>query len=118
MQDDTRFRPEGRTNQWGALFTVEPFGVVLGSAQWRHVPQAPVDDRVTSGEVYHRRSIQLPPLCYHGGGIVAWVVGTTGNTVHSVQYMTGVTDLTKFKTVKGIENIHKSFASYHAENNK
>lgn len=77
------------------MFTVEPFGVVLGGAQWRHVPQAPVDDRVTSGEVDHRGGIQLAPLRYHGGGVVARVVGTSGDTVHRVQHLTGVTNLTE-----------------------
>lgn len=76
-------------------FTIEPFGVVLGGAQRRHVPQAPVDDRVSSGEVDHRRGIQLAPLCDHGGGVVARVVGTSGDTVHRVQHLTGVTNLTE-----------------------
>lgn len=76
------------------MFTVEPFGVILGGSQWWHVPQAPVDDRVTAREVDHGGGIQLTPLCYHGRGIVAWVVGTSGYTVHRVQHLTDVTNLT------------------------
>lgn len=76
-------------------FTIEPFGVVLGGAQWGHVSQAPVNDGVPSGEVDHCRGVQLAPLGYHGGGVVARVVGTPGNTVHRVQHLTGVTNLTE-----------------------
>lgn len=84
------------------MFTVEPFGVVLGGAQWWHVPQAPVDDRVTSGEVDHRGGIQLALLCYHGGGVVAGVIGTSGNTVHCVQHLTDITNLTE-RMKKGVK---------------
>lgn len=78
-----------------SVFTVQPFGVVLGGAQRRHVPQAPVDDRVPSREVDHRGRVQLSPLRYHGGGVVAWVIGTPGDTVHCVQHLTDVIDLTE-----------------------
>lgn len=76
-----------------ALFTIQPLGVVLGGAQWRHVPQAPVDDGIPTGEVDHRGGVQLAPLRYHGGGVVAGVIGASGNTVHCVQHLTDVTNL-------------------------
>lgn len=91
-----RHGAENRTDPCAALFTVEPFGVVLGGTQRRDVPQAPVDDGVTSREVDHRSSVQLAPLCHHGGGVVARVIGTPGNAVHRVQHMTDVTNLTEW----------------------
>lgn len=98
--------PSGDTDQCedklvcGALFTVEPLGIVLGGAQRRHVPQAPVDDGVASREVDHRSGVQLAPLCYHGGGVVARVIGTSGNTVHGVQHLTDVINLADRNTTE------------------
>lgn len=100
-RDGDRYEADKKANQCGALFTVEPFGVVLGGAQGRHVPQAPVDDGVAPGEVDHRGGIQLSPLRYHGGRVVPRVIGTSGDTVHCVQHLTDVINL------KGSVNRHK-----------
>lgn len=77
-------KSDEKDKRCGALLTVEPFRVVLGGAQGRHVAQAPVDHWVTSREINHCGSIQLALFCDHGSGVVTRVVGTSGNTVHSV----------------------------------
>lgn len=89
-------------NWCNALLTIEPFGVVLCGPKRRHVPQAPVDNRVTSREVDHCGGIQFTPLCHHCGGVVAGVIGTACNAIHCVQNLTDVGNLTE-----GNKNIRK-----------
>lgn len=70
--------------------TIQPLGVVLSGAQRRHVPQAPIDDRVPAGEIDDGGGVQLPPLRHHGSGVVAGVVRTSGHAVNRLQHLTDV----------------------------
>lgn len=58
------------------LPTVQPLGVVLGSAQRWQPAQAAVDGGVSSGEVHRRGSVKLPTGGDEGSGVVEGVVGT------------------------------------------
>lgn len=59
-----------------APLTVQPLGVVLGSAQRWQAAQAAVDGGVSPGEVHGRGSVKLPTGGDEGGGVVEGVVGT------------------------------------------
>lgn len=60
--------------------TVEPFGVVLGSAQRRESSQASVDSRVPSGKVHSRGGVQFPAGSDEGGGVMKGVIGAAGHS--------------------------------------
>lgn len=62
------------------FLTVEPLGVVLGRAQWRHTAQAAVDGGVSPGEVHGCGSVKLSIGCDEGGGVVERIVGTPGHS--------------------------------------
>lgn len=69
------------------IYTIEPFGVVLSCAEWRHVPQAAVDHGVTTRKINDCGSIEVTTFCYHGSGIVFGVIRTAGNPVHRLNHM-------------------------------
>lgn len=64
------------TPNFGSPPTVEPLGVILGSAQRWQAAQAAVDGGVSAREVHGRGSVKLPAGGDEGGGVVEGVVGT------------------------------------------
>lgn len=61
--------------------TIEPFGVILGSAKRWPTAQAAVDGWVPTREVNDRGCIELPLGGDDGCRVVAWVIGAAGHTV-------------------------------------
>jgi hypothetical protein len=61
--------------------TIEPFGVILGSAKRWPTAQAAVDGWVPTGEVNDCGCIELPLRGDDGCRVVAWVIGAPGHTV-------------------------------------
>lgn len=61
--------------------TIEPFGVILGSAKRRPTAQAAVDGWVPTREVNDCGCIELPLGGDDRCRVVAWVIGAAGHTV-------------------------------------
>lgn len=66
------------------LPTIEPLGVVLGSAQRWQAAQAAVDGGVSPGEVHGRGCVKLPAGGDEGGGVVEGVVGTPSHPAYLI----------------------------------
>lgn len=73
-------RQDSPTPGLGRL-TIEPFGVILGSAKRWPTPQAAVDGWVPTREVNDSGCIELPLGGDDSCRVVAWVIGAAGHTI-------------------------------------
>lgn len=73
--------------------TIEPFGIILGSAKRWATAQAAVDGWVPTGEVNNSGCIKLSLRGDDGCRVVAWVIGAAGYTINLLNSPTEVPHL-------------------------
>lgn len=83
--------------------TVEPFGVVLGSAQRRESSKASVNSWVPPGKVHSRGGIEFPTGSDEGSGVMKGVIGTAGHSTDLIMDLCQVGQLWCWRQRERIE---------------